>query len=1097
MLKGDKTVFEKMLNLSSDLFGSINREGFIVYISEACQSTLGYQRSELLGQHISEFLHSEEIERTNAAIRELLENVPKTTFCNRNIHKNGTVVYIHWSVVWSEEDNVLYFVGREITNQKPNAGLIFRKDEPHQALCEHGSDMLALFNANLEFTYSSGSTARLLGYSPDQLIGVNALTLVHPNDLPLVEEKLALVLASEDHDAIPDFRFQHANGEWRWLETSLSNQLGNPAVCALVTSTRDVTEKYLDRQRLMESEQLFRSMFEENPDTVLIEDREGVILDANKAAEGSFGIPRAEIIGKHITDFIPPDTVTLCMQHLSDACEGKIVRFELSSTFEGHGELVLDITKIPMSANGKVKGVYTVVKNITAKVNFYKATEEHARKLITIFESITDAFCTIDRNWKYTYVNNEFERLTGFRKEDVVGKTFFELYPNEGNTEFYRNYRQAMETGNSAHFDAYSPEHGNWFELKVFPSTEGISIYFSDITDKVKAQQEVKRLSLVASSTTNGVVILDLNRRVEWVNEGFTKLTGYSLEEAVGKMPLEFLAHEQTDEAGLAAVKEQVINGQPIAFEVLNKTKDGKDLWLSIKENPILGEDGRLAGYVSLQTDITAMKKYQQELELLSLVASKTTHGVIITGAEGLTEWVNEGFTNLTGYSAAEIIGRRPGSLLHGAETDQKTVRFMREMLNKAVPFNTNIINYRKTGEKVWFSMDITPIRDNSGQVIKFIAIQKDITERKEIQQELEKLSLVANKTNNGVIIADRDWKIEWVNEGFSKLTGYTSPEAAGNTPSELLHKHSQGSKAFNLLEEKLLKGESVSFEELIHKKSGEEAWVSVDITAIFDENGEPSRFIEVHTEITLLKEKELELSKLTTDLNNQNSDLQQFTYIVSHNLRAPVANALGLADLLTRADRNTDMFDLSLANLKESIVRLDTVMKDMNTILSIRDSKGNLETEDVSVRPVIEQVVSSLHASLSGCGGVVTNSIPEGLCVSANKAYLYSVFYNLLSNAIKYRSEERALAVSIKCINNTEKGTLISFSDNGSGFDLQKAQGNVFKLYKRFHADKKGRGIGLYLVRTHLEAIGGHVEVTSQIGAGTKFLIYLRKTIA
>ncbi|MBF9251674.1 hypothetical protein I2I11_00035 [Pontibacter sp. 172403-2] len=99
-----------------------------------------------------------------------------------------------------------------------------------------------------------------------------------------------------------------------------------------------------------------------------------------------------------------------------------------------------------------------------------------------------------------------------------------------------------------------------------------------------------------------------------------------------------------------------------------------------------------------------------------------------------------------------------------------------------------------------------------------------------------------------------------------------------------------------------------------------------------------------------------------------------------------------------------------------------------------------------------------------------------------------------MLSNAINYRSRDRSLVVHIKCFGNTEKGTLISFSDNGSGFDMDKAGDDVFKLYKRFHTDKRGRGIGLYLVKTHLEAMGGHVEVSSQLGVGTKFLIYLPK---
>ncbi|MFD2515942.1 PAS domain S-box protein [Pontibacter locisalis] len=959
--------FEKIVMSSPDIFGIIDKDGFILYVSEACRNVLGYVREELEGRNFAEFLHSDDLASTQQVIQEALKSGTKASLENRYIHRQGHEVPMHWMGVWSEEDGFLYYVGRDVTEQKA-------------------------FQARLE-----------------------------------------------------------------------------------------------------ESEQRYKTLFDNSPEIVFVESREGLVTEANLRFLKAFRKSEEQVIGSPASCFLSPDTATVNNKYLEQALLGNPTRFDLE--LEKGGEVrIYDTTKYPIIVRDEVIGAHTVVTDITPLVESYETIQQQAKRLNTILESITDAFCTMDRDWKYTYVNGEFERLTHFKREDVLGKSFFSLYPDEGNPEFFRNYRQAMETGKSARFDAYSPEHGKWLEVKVFPSTEGLSVYFSDITDKVKAQQEAKRLSLVASTTTNGVVIMGTDRRIEWVNEGFTEMTGYLLEESVGKRPIELLGHAQTDSSTLASVKEKMIHGQPAAFEVLNKTKAGKDLWLSIKVNPIFGEDGEVAGFVSIQTDVTDLKKHQQELEVLSLVASKTAHGVVITGANGFTEWVNEGFTRLTGYSHSEIVGRKPGTLLQGAETDKKTVGFMREMLLKAVPFNTNIINYKKTGEKVWFSMDITPICDDSGQVVRFIAIQKDITERKEIQQELEKLSLVASKTNNSVIIADRDWRIEWVNEGFTKLTGYTLPEATGKTPSKLLHHHSKGNKAFEVLEEKLLKGEAISFEERIRKKNGEEAWVSVDITAILGENGEPSKFIEVQTEITLLKDKELDLSRLAKDLYRQNKDLEQFTYIVSHNLRAPVANALGLANLLTRIDRRTDMFDKSLANLQESMVRLDTVMKDMNTILSIRDSKGNLETEQVSVKFVIQQVVSSLSASLNDCGGVVTDDIAEGLSVSANKAYLYSIFYNLLSNAIKYRSKERVLAVSIKCFSNSDKGMLLSFADNGCGFDLQKARDSVFKLYKRFHTDKKGRGIGLYLVKTHLEAIGGHVEVASKVGEGTKFLIYLPK---
>ncbi|WP_210489031.1 PAS domain-containing sensor histidine kinase [Rufibacter aurantiacus] len=239
-------------------------------------------------------------------------------------------------------------------------------------------------------------------------------------------------------------------------------------------------------------------------------------------------------------------------------------------------------------------------------------------------------------------------------------------------------------------------------------------------------------------------------------------------------------------------------------------------------------------------------------------------------------------------------------------------------------------------------------------------------------------------------------------------------------------------------------------------------------------------------------QETKLQLSKLTLDLQRKNGDLQQFTYIVSHNLRSPVANAMGLANLLATTDRNSAAFDRSLSFLRLSLLRMDNVLRDMNTILTIRDRRGNVEREKVDIKEVILQAMSSLEDQLRSAGATINLDITDGLSVQANKAYVYSIILNLLSNSVKYRAAERELEVNIKCYFNDKKETTIFFSDNGSGFDMEKNRNNVFKLYKRFHAHTEGRGMGLFLIKTHLDSLGGRIDVDSKVGQGTCFLINL-----
>jgi signal transduction histidine kinase len=145
-----------------------------------------------------------------------------------------------------------------------------------------------------------------------------------------------------------------------------------------------------------------------------------------------------------------------------------------------------------------------------------------------------------------------------------------------------------------------------------------------------------------------------------------------------------------------------------------------------------------------------------------------------------------------------------------------------------------------------------------------------------------------------------------------------------------------------------------------------------------------------------------------------------------------------------------------------------------------------------VALLALVEQVVQSLQDVLTECKGTVELQIPASLHVLAQRAYLYSIFLNLLSNAVKYRAAQRPLRVVVKAARGLAGDTTLEIADNGSGFDQAQVGDNVFRLYQRFHPQQPGRGVGLYLVKTHVESLGGRITVASQVDEGTRFTILL-----
>lgn len=241
--------------------------------------------------------------------------------------------------------------------------------------------------------------------------------------------------------------------------------------------------------------------------------------------------------------------------------------------------------------------------------------------------------------------------------------------------------------------------------------------------------------------------------------------------------------------------------------------------------------------------------------------------------------------------------------------------------------------------------------------------------------------------------------------------------------------------------------------------------------------------------DITKKKNEELTRIKITEDLLQRNRDLEQFAYIVSHNLRAPVANILGLNLMLNDNPSETER-DVLIEKLNKSTLRLDEVIKDLNSILQIRREVSELKTEiffEVLVRNVLESIDSIIS----------TNNIEFELNFSkapkANliRTYIGSVFFNLITNSIKYSKPD--ILTKIKISSEYENGNvIIYYTDNGIGIDLSKYKDQVFGLYKKFNNEVEGKGLGLFMVKTQIEVMGGSISVDSTVNVGTSFKIIL-----
>jgi signal transduction histidine kinase len=240
-----------------------------------------------------------------------------------------------------------------------------------------------------------------------------------------------------------------------------------------------------------------------------------------------------------------------------------------------------------------------------------------------------------------------------------------------------------------------------------------------------------------------------------------------------------------------------------------------------------------------------------------------------------------------------------------------------------------------------------------------------------------------------------------------------------------------------------------------------------------------------------LVQEKSQKLIDTNEELIRHNQELQQFSYTVSHNLRSPIARLLGLTNILNlQHEKLPEEVQHLIHLIRNSSIEFDGVIRDLNKIIDVRNEFYRIK-EKINFEQELEQAKKSVGEHLFESIRLNTNFKEEPLIYTV-RPILNSILYNMLSNAIKYKSPQRTLELTIRT-SKQNNYIVLEISDNGIGMDLDSYGKDVFGLYKRFHAHIEGRGLGLYLVKSQIESLGGKIEIKSKLNVGTSFLIYFK----
>jgi len=612
-------------------------------------------------------------------------------------------------------------------------------------------------------------------------------------------------------------------------------------------------------------------------------------------------------------------------------------------------------------------------------------------------------------------------------------------------------------------------------------------------TNEQKLKESEEKYRTLIENAQEGIWTIDENSITSYVNPRMAEMLGYAQDETLGKHLFDFM--EEKDIAisqRLIERRKQGIEEQH-DFEFLRK--NGTRIYTSLAAAPLMDEGGNYKGALAFVSDITERK--QMELDLKSkqdslesiFRAAPTGIGVVV---DRVIKQVNDRFCELVGYAREELLNKST-RMVYPTDEDYELVGKEEYAQIDTSGFGTFETRFKRKDGKIidilLSSALIDPEQPSAG--VTFTAL--DITDRKIAEQKLkeseEKYRLISENANDLIAILNSKFEHEYINEkAYQKILGYSNEDILGKTRHDMIHP-ADTKQAFKVLKDGFKKGEGTGELRLQHK-NGNYIWIETKGRTFKSSDG-LLKAITVSRDITERKRSEQLLRETIEDLARINAELEQFTYIASHDLKEPLRMISNFAQLLEK--RYKDKLDEDANDfikfITEGVVRMQDLI---NSLLAYsRIGKNYKEFEKVDLNDVLKDTIDNLKQIINETNAeIIHDSLPS---LFADKYQLIQVFQNLISNAIKFRGIDPPLVHISSRLDS--KHWVFSIRDNGIGIKSKDFE-RIFVIFQRLHAKDEydGTGIGLSICKKIVEQYGGKIWVDSEVGKGSTFYFSIPK---
>ncbi len=623
-----------------------------------------------------------------------------------------------------------------------NAG-VHQRAQAEEALQESEARMACIVNSALDAIVSIDEEQRivLFNVAAENMFRYPAAEVMGQPLERLIPGRLGGKCRRSQIDpdgSVPEPYGRRANGFEFPLEESLSEvEVSGRRICTVIL--RDITE----RKRADQAAALLAAIVESSTDAIVGKDLQGNVTSWNAGAERMFGYPAAEMIGHSITRIIPRDRCEDEARILFRIRRGdRVQHFETVRLRKDASLLEVSVTVSPIKdANGRIVGASKIARDITDRRNAEVALQESERllhvtdrRLAEIMDGMTEACFALDAGWRFTFVNDRSQEVLHHRREEMLGRTLWEIFGKLSGTPEEGHYRRAMTERTPVSFEVFSPYAERWLDVRLFPTPEGLAAFLLDIharkLGEVALRDSQARLSSTLAAGSIGTWTWDIASDRLAADEFTARMFSLDVGDAAKGLPAAayLKAVLKADQPGVADGLAQAIKScGTYDLEYRVRQQGGEICWLQARGRVDCNEDGVAAHFHGAVMDITHRKRAEGRFRRL---VDSNAQGVIFWNIRGEITRANDAFLRIVGYSRDDLLKGHVGWAGITPPEYAEVDRHSREELaasGTCTPYEKEFI--RKDGTRVPILLGAATFEDTPDEGVCFVL---DITERKE-----------------------------------------------------------------------------------------------------------------------------------------------------------------------------------------------------------------------------------------------------------------------------------------------------------------------------------------------------------------------------